>query len=74
MNRLVISIGSNSRDREWQMKNGLEWLRSVLSHIKESEVYNSAASNGRDADYLNAVVSASCRESLDDITAKFNGI
>jgi 7,8-dihydro-6-hydroxymethylpterin-pyrophosphokinase (HPPK) len=71
MNRLVISIGSNSRDREWQMKNGLEWLRSVLSHIKESEVYNSAASNGRDADYLNAVVSASCRESLDDITAKF---
>ena len=69
MNTLTLSIGSNSRDREWQMKHGIEWLRHTLSNARVSSVYNSLAVNGRDADYLNAVISASTKLSLDDAVA-----
>lgn len=69
MNTLTLSIGSNSRDREWQMKHGIEWLKHTLSNARVSSVYNTLAVNGRDADYLNAVISASTQLSLDDVTA-----
>ena len=69
MNTLTLSIGSNSRDREWQMKHGIEWLRHTLSNTRVSSVYNTLAVNGRDADYLNAVISASTKLSLDDAVA-----
>ncbi len=68
MNILVISIGSNSRDREWQMKHGIEWLKRTLSSTQVSTTYNSVAINNRDADYLNAVMIGKTKKSLDDIT------
>lgn len=68
MNILVISIGSNSRDREWQMKHGIEWLKHTLSSTQVSTTYNSVAINNRDADYLNAVMIGKTKKSLDDIT------
>ena len=70
MNKLVISIGSNSKDREWQVENCIKWLKSKLSGVSHSEIYNSAASNGKDPDYLNVVMKAKCRENFDEINKK----
>ena len=50
MNTLVLSIGSNSRDREWQMRHCIEWLKHILSSVKVSSIYNSVAVNNRDSD------------------------
>lgn len=54
-NAVVLSIGSNSVDREAQMTNCIAWLRGIATPTKLSSVYNSPASNGKDPDYLNAV-------------------
>ena len=54
-NAVVLSIGSNSADREAQMTNCIAWLRDNATLTKLSSVYNSPASNGKDPDYLNAV-------------------
>ena len=54
-NAVVLSIGSNSADRETQMTNCIAWLRGIATPTKLSSVYNSPASNGKDPDYLNAV-------------------
>ena len=54
-NAVVLSIGSNSADREDQMTNCIAWLRGIAILSKLSSVYNSPASNGKDPDYLNAV-------------------
>ena len=62
MNKLVISIGSNSKDREWQVENCIKWLKSKLSGVSHSEIYNSAASNGKDPD--------KCREDFAEINKK----
>lgn len=69
MNSLVISIGSNSRDREWQMQHCIEWLKHSLSGTHVSTIYNSVAINNRDADYLNAVMIAKTKKGLEEITA-----
>lgn len=67
MNNLVLSIGSNSKDREWQIKNCIKWLKHLLSNVSTSEIYNSKAANGKDPDYLNAVMEAKCRNNYDEI-------
>ena len=54
-NAVVLSIGSNSADREAQMTNCIAWLRGIATLTKLSSVYISPASNGKDPDYLNAV-------------------
>ena len=54
-NAVVLSIGSNSADRDAQMTNCIAWLRGIATPTKLSSVYNSPASNGKDPDYLNAV-------------------
>lgn len=69
MNQLVLSIGSNSRDREWQIRHCIEWLRHTLSNVRVSTIYNSVAVNNRDADYLNAVMIAKTKKNFDDISA-----
>ena len=70
MNNLIISIGSNSKDREWQITNCLKWLKDNLNSTSHSSIYNSAASNGTDPDYLNAVMKAKCKESYEEINKK----
>ena len=67
-NSLVICIGSNSNDREWQMKNGIKWLQALLYDCKVSSIYKAAAINGIDNEYLNAVIKAKTKESLNEIT------
>ena len=69
MNSIVLSIGSNSVDREGQMKNCIEWLKKILHKMELSSIYNSKASNGVDADYLNAVVKGFCDENYNTISS-----
>lgn len=70
MNTLTISIGSNSKDRDWQIKNCIEWLKSILKDTKVSSIYNSPAVSGADPDYMNAVMNGKCKETFDKIIAK----
>ena len=59
MNIAVLSLGSNSIDREARMTNCIAWLRINSVPIKLSSVYNTSAINGKDPDYLNAVAEIS---------------
>ena len=59
MNIAVLSLGSNSIDREARMTNCIAWLRNNSVPIKLSSVYNTSAINGKDPDYLNAVAEIS---------------
>ena len=61
-NAVVLSIGSNSADREAQMTNCIAWLRGIATPTKLSSVYNSPASNGKDPDYLNAVAEITSKD------------
>ena len=71
MNTIVISIASNTIDRRWQMEHGIDWLKKNLTGAKVSSVYNTSAVNGRDHDYLNAVMTGRTRKSLEEIEAFF---
>ena len=70
MNTIVISIGSNSRDRQWQVEHAIEWLNKHLSGTKTSSIYNSEADNHRDPDYLNAVMTGECKRDFETISQK----
>ena len=65
MNKIVISIGSNGRCRESNVEQCLEFLRLRFSEARFSTVYNTPASNGRDADYLNVVMEGTCSDDFD---------
>ena len=57
MNSVVISIGSNCEDCNLHIANSIKFLDEHLNGCSFSEVYRTSALNGKDADYLNAVVS-----------------
>lgn len=42
-------------------------MKHLLSNVSTSEIYNSKAANGKDPDYLNAVMEAKCRNNYDEI-------
>lgn len=71
MNKLIISLGSNSRDRELQMECAVQHLTQILSKTVMSDIYESPAHNGVDAPYLNAVMLASTTKSIEEINAAF---
>lgn len=52
----TICLGSNTPDQEEQIKKAIEHLKEQLSEVEVSATYRSAAYNGKDAPYLNAVV------------------
>ena len=70
MNSIVITIGSNSRDRQWQVEHAIEWLNKFLSSTRVSSIYNSEADNHRDPDYLNAVLAGECKLDFESIQKK----
>lgn len=57
MNNIVLSIGSNTDDKDQKMKLCIEWLETHLFHSTVSKIYCTKATNGKDPDYLNAVLS-----------------
>ena len=71
MNKLIISLGSNSSDRERQMECAVQHLTQILSKTVMSDIYESPAHNGVDAPYLNAVMLASTTKSIEEINAAF---
>lgn len=69
MNRLIISLGSNSADRERQMSQAIDRMKQLFNKTVVSEIYEVPAHNGVDAPYLNAVMVATTAMSLEEITA-----
>lgn len=55
MNNIVLSIGSNTDDKDQKMELCIEWLETHLFHSTVSKIYCTKATNGKDPDYLNAV-------------------
>jgi 2-amino-4-hydroxy-6-hydroxymethyldihydropteridine diphosphokinase len=68
MNKLIISIGSNSPDQDIQMENAISFLKSRFKNVLVSSIYESEALNGNDADYLNAVAIAETNLTCEDAT------
>lgn len=52
----TIGLGSNTPDRETQIKEAIEHICDYLSKSSVSAIYESPAVNGKDAPYLNAVI------------------
>lgn len=52
----TIGLGSNTPDREAQIKDAIDHICDYLSRASVSTVYESPAINGKDAPYLNAVI------------------
>lgn len=56
MNKFVLSLGSNSDDRQSQMDLAFSHLKSVFDDVESSAIYETEALNGKDAPYLNSVI------------------
>jgi 2-amino-4-hydroxy-6-hydroxymethyldihydropteridine diphosphokinase len=69
MNSFILSIGSNSHDREWQMTHTLNWLKKHFSDITVSSTYEAAEVTGRFAPYQNCVMKAATSMTFDEVTA-----
>lgn len=66
MNRFVLSIGSNSGDREYQMSQIVTLLNDLFNNISVSNIYETPAINGKDAPYLNGVIIGHTSMNLDE--------
>lgn len=55
MNKVIISIGSNTTDGQEQMLNSLDWLKSTLSQCKASHIYRTPDLSEQNVFYYNAV-------------------
>lgn len=65
---MILSLGSNSLDREWQMKQAIKQIKQLFTKVVLSEIYEVGAHNGIDAPYLNAVAVASTSMTLDEVS------
>ena len=66
MNRFVLSIGSNSGNREYQMSQIVTLLNDLFNNISVSDIYETPAINGKDAPYLNGVIIGHTSMDLDE--------
>lgn len=69
MNTLILSIGANSPDREWQMTHAIKRMKQIFKKTVISDIYEVPAHNGIDAPYLNAVMIASTLMSMEEVVA-----
>lgn len=53
---VILSVGSNSGDRQSQVSAGAEWLKTLLSDTHISSIYSTGDCHGGSRDYYNAVV------------------
>ncbi len=56
MHEAYLSLGSNTPDRASRMESAIAFVSTIGLDMLVSEIYQTAAVNGRDPDYLNAVV------------------
>ena len=66
MNKFILSLGSNSDDRQSQMDLAFSHLKSVFDKVESSEIYETEALNGKDAPYLNSVIVGYTNMSYDE--------
>lgn len=66
MNKFILSIGTNSPDREWQMSHAIKQLKQIFKKTTFSEIYEVPSHNGIDAPYLNAIMVGTTNLSLDE--------
>ena len=66
MNKFVLSLGSNSGDRQHQMDLAFSHLKSVFNDVESSAIYETDALNGKDAPYLNSVIVGYTNMSYDE--------
>lgn len=69
MNSVVISIGSNCKDSEKAVEKSIGFLSGKLQSPRASGCYSTPASNGKDADYLNAVLVGYTDDSREKFTS-----
>lgn len=55
LNKVVISLGSNSLDSNIMMQRAMVWLEENLLSFKCSKIYSTPPLNGIGRNYLNAV-------------------
>ncbi len=67
--RVWISLGSNIAAREEKIMEASRQLGSMLADMRMSEPYVTPALNGRDADYMNAVVTGLTTETAEVLSA-----
>lgn len=67
MNKVVLSIGSNSADCKLRMQECAIWLKSVLQDAEMSHIYETPAINGIDENYLNSVCQGTTEMSFEDV-------
>lgn len=53
---VILSVGSNSGDRQSQVSAGAEWLKTLLSDTHISSIYSTGDCHGGPREYFNAVV------------------
>ena len=70
MNVAILSIGTNSSDKEIQMSNAIKHLEKMFEKAVVSDVYEVPAHNGIDAPYLNSVMIVSSSMSMEDVNAQ----
>lgn len=68
-NVFIIGLGSNSHDREFQMKKAIEFIENSFEYTRLSEIYETPAENGKDAPYINAVLVATTEKDIDEVNA-----
>lgn len=69
MNKLLLSIGANSSDREWQISQAIKQMKHIFRKVITSEIYEVPAHNGIDSPYLNTVMLATTPMSLEEVVA-----
>ncbi len=69
MNKLLLSIGTNSSDREWQMSQAIKQMKQIFKKTITSEIYEVPAHNGIDSPYLNTVMLATTPMPLEEVVA-----
>ncbi len=56
LQKAIISIGSNSADRQAQMQQALDFIQTILEDARHTDIYPTAPCYGAHGEYLNAVV------------------
>lgn len=57
MVNVVISVGSNCGDRKKSVEETIEWLKSILSQVQCSSIYETPCAKHTGIPYMNVVIS-----------------
>lgn len=63
---IVLSLGSNSGNREEHIEEAVVILKSLLDSVRVSDVYETQALDGESAPYINAVMKGTTNLRLED--------